>query len=87
MTLRVFEDNQACITSVIKGYSPAMRYLARTQRTSIGLLHEIFEEGLLDDLGGATLEYAQSETHKGDQFTKELGVAGFRNALTMIGMA
>ena len=64
-----------------------MRYLQRTQRTSLGFLHEVFEEGLVDDLGGATLEYIPSEDHKGDQFTKELGVAEFQRALTMIGMA
>ena len=82
----VMEDNAPSITIVRKGYSPALRYLSRIQRTSIGLLHEIFEEGLLDEYGGAELVDAPTATHKGDQFTKELGPIEFERALELINM-
>ena len=82
MVLRVMEDNTTCIGSVEKGYSPAMRYLPRTQRTSLGFLHEVFCE--LDDaeIGAAILQYANTKKHKGDFFTKDsLSAEEFNAAL------
>ena len=38
--LEIMEANAATITSVNKGYSPSLRHLPRTQRVSLGLLHE-----------------------------------------------
>ena len=43
------EDNQACIQAVHKGYSPSLRHLVRTQRVSLGALHEVFVEHSTDD--------------------------------------
>ena len=37
----VYEDNAACITSVTKGYSTAMRYIGRTQKVQLGFLHDV----------------------------------------------
>ena len=82
----VMEDNEASITIVRKGYSPTLRYLSRVQRTSIGFLHEIFVEESLKDFGEALLMFAPTATHKGDQFTKELGPIEFERALELINM-
>ena len=35
------EDNAAALISANKGYSPAMRGLKRTQRVSIGYIHDV----------------------------------------------
>eukprot|EP00971_Amphidinium_carterae_P152196 3016729-Amphidinium_carterae.1 len=39
--LRMYEDNDACSSVVKSGYSPKLRHLVRTQRTSIGMLSEV----------------------------------------------
>eukprot|EP00971_Amphidinium_carterae_P177202 3514220-Amphidinium_carterae.2 len=39
--LRMYEDNDACSSVVKSGYSPRLRHLVRTQRTSIGMLSEV----------------------------------------------
>ena len=62
--LKVFEDNSATIAAIRKGYSPALRYLRRTQRIDIGFLHEIFEEH------DVNIEKASTSKHRGDMFTK-----------------
>jgi len=54
----LFEDNAACITSVQKGYSPAMRYIGRTQKVQLGFLHDVCqvctdEAGLAGNCGPA----------------------------------
>ena len=86
VVLRALEDNTTCIRSVEKGYSQAMRYLSRTQRTSLGFLNEIFSAGVegssSNDSGGGSdgpssrvgatiLQYAPTKLHKGDFFTKD----------------
>ena len=72
VTLRVYEDNEPCVKNVKKGYSPAMRYLPRTQRTSLGLLNEVFHGPQNETIGNCVLEHHEGKTHKGDHFTKEL---------------
>jgi hypothetical protein len=42
VALRTHEDNTATIIAVQKGYSPALRHLPRTQRLSVGFVHEFF---------------------------------------------
>ena len=82
VVFRCLEDNTTCIGAVEKGYSPAMRYLPRTQRTSLGFLHEVFCEMDSSEVGPAILQYASSKKHKGDFFTKDsLSAEEFQNAL------
>jgi hypothetical protein len=82
VVFRALEDNTTCIGAVDKGYSSAMRYLPRTQRTSLGFLHEVFHENDSAEFGPAILQYAASKKHKGDFFTKDsLSAEEFKNAL------
>ena len=82
MVFRALEDNTTCIGSVEKGYSPAMRYLPRTQQTSLGFLHEVFCENDSSEVGPAILQHASSKKHKGDFFTKDsLSAEEFQHAL------
>ena len=86
--LIVKEDNSACIQAVRKGYSPTLRHLKRTQRISLGDLHETFEgrnaEGSED--GPVKLEHADTKTHKGDVFTKYMSPMAFREAVSRLGV-
>ena len=42
--LRCLEDNTQCPQAAETGYSAALRNLPRTERISIGVVHEIFSE-------------------------------------------
>ena len=78
------EDNNACITSVEKGYSPSMRHLPRTQKVSIGMLHEMIQKEATEENGRVEVLKAKSEEHLGDVMTKELEVCKFEKAVEML---
>ena len=87
VVFRAMEDNTACIRGVEKGYSQAMRYLPRHQRTSLGFLHEVFcgEDEDSELIGPNILQHAPTKKHKGDFFTKDTLTADeFMNALTAL---
>ena len=82
------EDNNTTISAIEKGYSPNMRHIARTQKTSIGLLHEVIIEASEDPDPEGDIELIKVDTkiHKGDMFTKELPVKDYISAIERIGM-
>jgi hypothetical protein len=80
------EDNNTTIVAVRKGYSPNMRHIARTQRTSIGLLHEATSEDKDAPEGNISLIKVDTKIHKGDMFTKELDVKDYLLAIDRIGV-
>ena len=82
----VMEDNAAAIVAVTKGYSPAMRHIPRTQRVSLGMLHEIFHDDPEQGEGRIDLIKANTDEHRGDAFTKELDPNKFQAAIEMIRM-
>ena len=45
------EDNDACRIAVTKGYSPSLRALTRTQRVSLGFMHDLIADQDLDENG------------------------------------
>ena len=72
VVLRVLEDNTTCIRNTERGYSQNFRYLQRTQRTSLGFLHEVFHElEDAEDVGPVILQYSPTKVHRGDFFTKD----------------
>jgi len=87
--LRAHEDNEQCLRAVRKGYSASLKHLVRTQRLSLGCLHEYFygsEEEAGDAAGTTSLDYARSADHKGDIFTKQLPRQLFQTARARLGM-
>jgi hypothetical protein len=58
--LIVYEDNEACITIAKKGYSPLLRCLPRTQRCSLGVVHETLFEPPPPGWGKASIGYVKS---------------------------
>ena len=84
--MEIMEDNAACVIAIKKGYSPAMRYLKRTQKTSLGLLHGLTENPPPPGDGKIKVVKADTAIHRGDMFTKALGVHDFQIAIARIGM-
>jgi hypothetical protein len=76
----LMEDNAAAIASCEKGYSPAMRYLMRHHRISLGFIKECIDRPATSIHGGIKIVKADTNIHKGDSFTKELTPAKFENA-------
>ena len=80
------EDNAAALISANKGYSPAMRGLKRTQRISIGYIHDVISAKPEPGHGTIVVEKAPTATHRGDMFTKALDPGKYASALKMIGV-
>ena len=82
----LMEDNAATIIAINRGYSLAMRHVKRTQRTSLGLVHDIITEDPPEGEGKIRLVKANTADHLGDALTKELEPRAFKDAMTAIGM-
>jgi hypothetical protein len=63
-TIRFMEDNETCICIIKSGKSPALRHIMRTQRISIGSLHEAYSRGDFE------IRYCDTEEQSADIFTK-----------------
>eukprot|EP00971_Amphidinium_carterae_P111069 2200119-Amphidinium_carterae.1 len=79
--LKMYEDNDACSSVVKSGYSPKLRHLVRTQRTSIGMLSEVL---LPHEIGTAEIMRIGSANQKADALTKPLIGDKFQTALEMM---
>ena len=73
-------DNTQAILAVERGYSKKLRHLERTHRCSIAVLNELWLNGDIN------IQYAQTDTHKGDGFTKALLPAKFVTARQLMGI-
>ena len=73
-------DNTQAILAVERGYSKKLRHLERTHRCSIAVLNELWVSGDI------SLQYAQTDSHKGDGFTKALLPAKFVAARQLMGI-
>ena len=72
--------NEAAIKVVAKGYSPAMRYLMRTQRVNLGWIHEVFKSEF------AELEYCPTNEMRADPLTKAISPGKWGEAMAQLGM-
>ena len=73
-------DNTQALAAVHRGYSKKLRYLDRTQKVSIGAIHELIESGTISAV------YHETSTHRGDGFTKALVPAKFLIARSQMNM-
>ena len=86
----LYEDNEATIKSITKGYSPAMRYLARAQRVSLGFIHDVCISDTSkanSEFGSIRIKKIDTELHKGDLFTKEFARPKFETLVSRIGFS
>ena len=77
---KIYEDNQATITVVKKGYSKKLRYISRTHKVNLGSLKEVC---VADD---TDLLYIETKKQAADIFTKALAPHLWDNALDMPGI-
>jgi len=95
---RLHEDNNATITAIVKGYSPSLRHLSRTQRISLGFCHEVIshpekKQPLSDSedehdcsSGDIGLQKIETDSQLGDFFTKTFTRREFEQKIKSIGM-
>ena len=57
-------DKIQALAAVHKGYSKKLKFLERTKKCSIGTVVELI------DFGGVVCKYRQTDSHRGDGFTK-----------------
>ena len=87
----VHEDNSSCITAIRAGYSPALRYLNRTARISLGFLNEVLcgsDKGESESNFGLLpkLQHCPTDRMKADIFTKPLDRVRYLRALDLLGV-
>ena len=73
-------DNKPCLHTIENGASEALRYLAKTQRVSIPLLHQIFSTDSND------IDFVDTESNFSDIFTKFLGSEKHHRFLDQLGL-
>ena len=78
------EDNNQVLSAARKGCSPALRHLARTQRVSLGFVHEVLHGP--DKVQGLELVREESVTQKADFFTKQLQNNNFLKGRDMLNL-
>ena len=79
MTLKVFEDNTAVVSIILKGYSNELRHLSKTHRIHVASTAETINNA--DDI---TVQHIETTQQKGDVFTKGLPLSKWRNALELL---
>ena len=82
VSLSCREDNTQAIAGVRRGYSKKLRHIERTQRVSLGALHEM----LCGDGAVGEIVHHPTDSHKGDIFTKVLDRQKFEAAVRRIGV-
>ena len=75
-------DNTQAISAAQKGYSKKLRCLSRTQRVSIGVVHELVQDPEMH----VSVVYCNTLEMKGDMFTKALGTQPFQKQREAIGI-
>ena len=80
--IRHLVDNTQALAACDKGYSKRLRYLARTHRVALGVMHDL----LHDPEQRNTTEYVQSACQKGEIVTQVLPHAPCIAARELIGM-
>lgn len=78
MKLTIWEDNQACITVCVTGYSPKLRHIQRTHKVNLGSIHELI------NLPEISLLYIVTDAQAADIFTKPLVPAKWPNAIELL---
>ena len=79
------EDNSQAIIAAQKGYSPALRHLARHHRIALGFVNETFYPEQQTQTT-PRIQYQVSADHKGDFMTKILNKEKFQHALKLAGL-
>eukprot|EP00435_Cladocopium_sp_Y103_P067954 s690_g30.t1 len=78
IVLKCFEDNQAVLAIIAKGYSPKLKHLAKFHRIHVASTCEAFSS---EDI---LIEYTETRHQKADVMNKALPVSIWSNAVTLL---
>ena len=78
IVLQCFEDNQAVLALLAKGYSPKLRHLTKIHRINIASTCQVFDE---PDIGA---EYIDTKKQRADIMTKSLSIGQWTSALDLL---
>ena len=78
--LKIWEDNEATIKVVKKGYSAKLRHVTRTHKVNLGSLYEVFRG---ED---HEIKHVATNEQSADIFTKGLEPAKWDNAISLLNM-
>ena len=70
LKVRIHEDNSSSIQAIEKGYSPSLRSLLKTHNLSFGFLRDTVTMKCKPGDGNVRMYKQDTETQKGDYFTK-----------------
>ena len=79
---RIFEDNESTLAVIRSGYSPQLRHVAKHQRISVSIVHELCNH----KDGDITASYIATSEQKGDLLTKGLDRSKHNAALELVGL-
>ena len=80
--LHIYEDNQACIAIVKKGFSAKLRRLAKTHRVNIASTCEFVNTN-----DNVVPQYCRTDDQRGDPLTKALPRQTWEHALFLLGIS
>ena len=63
-----------------------MKGLSRTQKVSLGYMHDLVTENSVDGFGKVELDRVDTDSQKGDLFTKAFGSQKFWSLLFILGV-
>ncbi len=78
MSLRCYEDNQAALAILTKGYSSKLRHPSKFHRVNVASTCQAFEEPDID------AEYIDTKKQRADIMTKALSVGQWATALDLL---
>ena len=78
MSLRCFEDNQAVLAILAKGYSPKLRHFSKFHRINIASTCQAFDEPDIE------AQYIDTKLQRADIMTKPLSVGQSASALDLL---
>ena len=82
ISLHIYEENQACIAIVKKGYSAKLRHLAMTHRVNVASTCEVVNAN-----ESVVLQYCRTDDQRGDPLTKALPLQKWEHALVLLGIS
>ena len=82
ISLQCWEDNEACIAIVKKGFSAKLRHLSKTHRINVASVCETVNGH--EDI---KLSYINTSEQRGDPLTKALSVQKWSHALDLLSIS
>ena len=81
IVLNYYEDNQAVLAIIARGFSPKLRHLSKFHKINVASTCEAFNE---PDINAEDSEDIETLKQRADVLTKSLGVSAWDSALKLL---